>query len=201
MLVVVGFALYFSLWLLVAVFFTIIAIMPLKAFALRGKRQLTQLDYKATQALRLHYVETLAGAAYIYAQGWHINYISWSQPHVDRSQKTFYLGLSIQRWKESVLSLHAIFLAVFLTVICIFTDISPAACTFICFNYPNYVRMLGMFVPQYIDMDESLIALQQLRTFIETAPQEASEENTISPPSDWPSKGIVKFQNASIWFE
>lgn len=201
MVVIVGLSLFHAPWLLIAVPCTVVVLMFLKAMTVRGRRQLTQMDYASTQALRLHFVETLAGAPYIRAQGWHFNYVSWSEPHVDRSQKTFYLGLCMHRWKESVLSLHAIWAAILVTMICAFTNIPPAACTFICFNYPNYVRMIGMFVPQYIDMDESLIALQQLRTFIETAPQEAPEEDMITPPTDWPSNGIVKFKDASIWFE
>lgn len=178
----------------------ILTAMKTKALSLNGARRLKLMTHESDQALKFRYAETIAGVSHIRALRWR-RYMEWNAPYIDASQKTFFLERSVVTWRESVLGLLSTFFAFGLVLISLFTTITPAGCAFICFNHLNLDLLTTMWLRNIINLDEGLIALQQLRDFIETAPQETPEVNMITPPENWPCKGVVQLQDVSIWFK
>nr|RBQ93412.1 hypothetical protein FVER53263_06312 [Fusarium verticillioides] len=146
---------------------------------LRTSRQLRLLDLEEKAPLYTQFLETLSGLATIRAFGWRDAVIQANHSLVDRSQRTFYLLMIVQRWLVLVLDLTTAALALLLVSLALI-------------SLSETVNLLIQF---WTSIETSIGAVARIKQFAEETGEENLPGETHQPPAQWPDKGAIQINN------
>lgn len=180
----------------------VVLISLIQTFYLRTSRQLRLLDIETKAPLFSHFIETLGGVSCIRAYGWSSEYMERSYEVLDASQKPYYLLWCIQRWLTIVLDLLAGGVAVMLVSFA--TQVRNGSTGFLgvaLFNVINFSGVLQAFVTQWTQLETALGAISRVKAFFEDTAPESSGSEVENLPDDWPSAGVIVFENISASYE
>lgn len=157
------------------------------------------LDIESKSPLYTQFTEALAGLTTIRASGWTPDFMAENHKRLNTSQKPFYLTFCLQRWLQIVLDLLMAGIAVLLVAFALtFTGTtSSAAIGLAMVNLIGFNQTLAYVIVLWTELETSLGAIARLKWFAKNTPHEAKEMETATPPSDWPSNGIIEFKNVS----
>ncbi|TDZ74872.1 ABC transporter atnG [Colletotrichum trifolii] len=193
-LCVMGKYLATSIPLLIGVLFLV------QRYYLRTSRQVRLLDIEAKAPIYTHFLETLKGVATIRAYGWQDNFEKQGAVLLNRSQKPHYALACIQQWLALVLDLVVGALA--LIVVAMATSLtdkfSPGAVGVAMVLVLGFNSDLAMTIKNWTSLETSIGAVARIMQFTTETPSEERDLGEVGvPPSDWPFRGGIEFENVT----
>ncbi|PQE15658.1 ABC multidrug transporter protein [Rutstroemia sp. NJR-2017a BBW] len=166
-------------------------------FYLRTSRQLRLLDLEAKSPLYTHFLDTLRGIVTLRAFGFIPDDIRKNSRLINSSQRPAYLLLMIQEWLNLVLDLVVMVMAVVLTTLAVQLRSNSAFAGASLYTLISFGENLSGIVISYTKLETSIGAVARLSTFSDTVMPEDQEEEDISPPEQWPQKGVIELKGVS----
>lgn len=178
-----------------------VAIYFIQRFYLRTSRQIRAIDLEQKSPLYTHFEETAAGLIHIRAFGWQQQNFAVALKFLDDSQKGFYYMYCIQQWLGLVLGLLSTCIAGVLMTMALFSGKSSETAIGLSFlNLILFAKTLEQLINTWTGLETSVGALDRLREFIKTTPQERGR-NDVQVPVDWPSSGSVELAGVTARYE
>jgi ABC-type multidrug transport system fused ATPase/permease subunit len=122
---------------------------------------------------------------------------------VDNSQRPEFLLLCLQRWLNIVLDLLAAAIATSAVVIAVvFREHISGAQVGIVLNIMLVANTtLLRLVENWTALETSLGAIARLKSLEEMVPFEGGHAETLQPPENWPSQGVIEFKNITASYQ
>ncbi|KAH7400242.1 P-loop containing nucleoside triphosphate hydrolase protein [Cadophora sp. MPI-SDFR-AT-0126] len=167
---------------------------------LSTSRQLRFIELESRSAVYSSFLETVEGTATIRAFGWQHEYEQENCRCVDDSQKSFYILLCLQRWLNIVLDLMIAGVATCVIAVAVFLRGSTnGASVGVALNMILVANStLLKFVENWTSLEISLGAISRLRSTINETPQEDKLWETLVPPANWPSAGLIEVKDVTV---
>jgi ATP-binding cassette, subfamily C (CFTR/MRP), member 1 len=171
----------------------------LQKFYLRTSRQLRLLDIEEKAPLYTQFGETASGLATVRAFGWTQAFAERNLELLDRSQRPFYLLLSIQRWLSLVLGLMVTGLIGSLMVIVVLNrkNIDPGLVGVGLLSAVTLSGALANVVTNWTNLETAIGAVSRMRDFVKTTASEHLEVEQDEPRRSWPEEGNLAFEKFS----
>ncbi|XP_054263384.1 multidrug resistance-associated protein 1 isoform X4 [Macrosteles quadrilineatus] len=168
-------------------------------FYVATSRQLKRLESVSRSPIYSHFGESVTGATSIRAYGVQKRFITESEEKVDFNQVCLYPSLISNRWLavrlETVGNLIIFFSALFAVL---GREDTTAGLVGLSVSYALQItQTLNWLVRMTSDVETNIVAVERIKEYGET-PQEAAWEVSPGPPSSWPDKGEVEFQNYQV---
>ncbi|KAG9504500.1 hypothetical protein J7337_004473 [Fusarium musae] len=164
---------------------------------LRTSRQLRLLDLEEKAPLYTQFLETLSGLATIRAFGWRDAVIQANHSLVDRSQRTFYLLMIVQRWLVLVLDLTTAALALLLVSLAVRlrgqVDVGLTGVSLV--QLISLSETVNLLIQFWTSIETSIGAVARIKQFAEETGEENLPGETHQPPAQWPDKGAIQINN------
>ncbi|TQS33248.1 hypothetical protein Golomagni_06414 [Golovinomyces magnicellulatus] len=146
-----------------------------------------------------HILEALDGLATIRAYGWTEHYRDVGLLLLDESQKPAYMLICVQRWLGLVLDAWVAAMAVLVVSLGVFF---PETTTkgFMAIALVGIVALgsqLSNLVSAWTNLETALGALNRVREFEHTTPEEPRPEHPQDRPDHWPEKGEMELENVT----
>ncbi|KAM3077467.1 hypothetical protein ACMFMG_006808 [Clarireedia jacksonii] len=179
--------------------FICVVLFYVQRFYLRTSRQIRIMDIEAKAPLYSHFIESLYGLATIRAFGWSRNSIRANTRLLDRSQRPYYLLFCIQRWLTLVLDLSVACIAIILMglTVALKNKISPGLLGIALVNIMEFGQVLSLLISSWTLLETFLGGIARIKSFATNTPCEDLEGEVQIPPPEWPSRGVVSFDNIS----
>lgn len=171
----------------------------LQKYYLRTSRQIRLLDIEEKAPLYTLFGETASGLATVRAFGWTEAFKERNLMLLDRSQRPFYLLLSIQRWLSLVLSFIVAGLVGVLMVIVVANrrNIDPGLVGVGLLSAVTLSSSLTSVVMTWTNLETAIGAVSRIRDFVRTTTSEHLSDEQDEPRTTWPESGEVTFENFS----
>jgi ABC-type multidrug transport system fused ATPase/permease subunit len=103
----------------------------------------------------------------------------------------------IQEWLNLVLDLVVMVMAVVLTTLAVQLRSNSAFAGASLYTLISFGENLSGIVISYTKLETSIGAVARLSTFSDTVMPEDQEEEDITPPEQWPQKGVIELKGVS----
>lgn len=177
----------------------LLALFLVQKFYLRTSRQLRLMDIETKAPLYSLFEESLSGLSTIRAFGWQKDLEVRNHKLLDHSQRPFYLLFAAQRWLTLVLDLivAAIALMLMLLVVQLRGTVSAGGVGLALLNVIQFSQTVKLLVTFWTLLETQIGSVSRIRSFTETAAPEDKPGEDNAPPSNWPEKGGIEFDNIS----
>lgn len=181
----------------------ILVIYFVQKWYLHTSRQLRFLDIEAKSPLYSQFSEVIGGLATIRAFGWQSALRQINRALLDRSQRPFYLLFAVQRWLTLVLDLVVAAIAVLLIVLVVVLrgTMSAGFVGVAMLNVILFSQQIKILVQYWTQLETHIGAIARVKTFGAETVTEHLEEETQSPPEQWPTEGAIEIQNLSAAYK
>ena len=161
-------------------------------------RELKRLESVSRSPIYSHFGETVNGVQTIRAYNLQKSFIDESEAKVDNNQKANYPSVVANRWLsvrlESVGNL-IIFMSTLFAVLNR-TTLSPGLIGLSITYALSVTQTLNWLVRMTAEVETNIVAVERLKEYAETE-TEAAWYSEKGSPTDWPSKGVIRFDNYS----
>ncbi|KAM6951720.1 ATP-binding cassette sub-family C member 3 isoform 1-T1 [Aplochiton taeniatus] len=169
-------------------------------FYVATSRQLKRLESISRSPIYSHFSETVTGSSVIRAYGRHSAFVLMSDIRVDDNQKSYYPGIVANRWLgvriEFIGNCIVLFAALFAVIGK--ATLNPGLVG-LSVSYALLVTMsLNWLVRMTSDLESNIVAVERVKEYSETTPEAPWELEDRKPPSDWPPRGNVEFNDYSV---
>ncbi|XP_060863100.1 multidrug resistance-associated protein 1-like isoform X2 [Metopolophium dirhodum] len=162
--------------------------------------QLKRLESISRSPIYSHFSETIAGATSIRAYGAQSKFTLQTEQIVDLNQSCYYPKIVADRWialRVETIGNFIIFFASMFSVLGRDT-ISPGIVGLSVSYALQITQLLNLLVRVTSDVETNIVAVERIKEYAET-PQEAPwEVPSTQPPSEWPTRGEIQFQNLKL---
>ncbi|QPC67918.1 hypothetical protein HYE67_010149 [Fusarium culmorum] len=170
---------------------------------LRTSRQLRFMDLEAKSPLYALFTETVTGLATLRAFGWRDALEKKHHELLDRSQRPFYLLYAVQRWLTLVLDMIVTVIAVLVVVLV--TQLRgklPAGLIGVALvNIIQFSQHLKLLMTFWTTLETHIGAISRIKSFTSDTASEHEPQEKEQPPSVWPSKGTIVFDQVSAGYK
>ncbi|KAL9565119.1 hypothetical protein ACKAV7_010764 [Fusarium commune] len=169
---------------------------------LRTSRQLRFMDLEAKSPLYALFTESVAGLATLRAFGWRDALEKKHHDLLDRSQRPFYLLYAAQRWLTLVLDLFVTVIAVLVVVLVTqLRGVLPTGLIGVALvNIIQFSQHLKLLMSFWTTLETHIGAISRIKSFTSDTASEHEPQEKEQPPSIWPSKGQIVFENVSAGY-
>ncbi|KPM36182.1 Multidrug resistance-associated protein 1 [Neonectria ditissima] len=169
---------------------------------LRTSRQLRFMDLEAKSPLYALFTESVTGLATLRAFGWRDALEKRHHELLDRSQRPFYLLYAVQRWLTFVLDMFVAGIAVLLIVLVTqLRGILPAGLIGVALvSVIQFSQNLKLLMTFWTNLETHIGAIARIKSFTAHTASEHEPQEKEQPPSLWPSKGAIVFDNVSAGY-
>ncbi|KAJ5266884.1 hypothetical protein N7478_009692 [Penicillium angulare] len=152
----------------------------IQRYYLRTSRQMRLLEIEAKSPIYTHVNETIAGISTIKAYCWQNQFQQACDEHINYSQRTYYMLLSIQQWLTLVLDLLVALMAVFLVVIttCFHNSFSAGEIGVALNIVLTFNDALAQAITSWTQLETSIGAVTRVQQFRDNTPTEHRHSNT-----------------------
>ncbi|GKU22899.1 unnamed protein product, partial [Fusarium langsethiae] len=170
---------------------------------LRTSRQLRFMDLEAKSPLYALFTETVTGLATLRAFGWRDALEKKHHELLDRSQRPFYLLYAVQRWLTLVLDMIVTVIAVLVVVLVTqLRGVLPAGLIGVALvNIIQFSQHLKLLLTFWTTLETHIGAISRIKSFTSDTASEHEPQETEQPPSVWPSKGTIMFDQVSAGYK
>ncbi len=161
-------------------------------------REVKRLDSTSRSPRYAHFKETLSGLVVIRAfkrSDWFLNEF-YNRLH--RNQRMFYGHYMINRWFSVRIPVIGSFVAVVTTLMIVYAvrleHISAGLAGLLTVYSLSFWGVLNWGVRIWSDVEARMTSLERIK-FYSSLPQEVSASSPSTVPTDWPSRGELRFQN------
>ncbi|KAG4256700.1 hypothetical protein FPRO03_03710 [Fusarium proliferatum] len=182
--------------------FLFVALWVVQHTYLRTSRQLRFMDLEAKSPLYALFTESVAGLATLRAFGWRDALEKKHHDLLDRSQRPFYLLYAAQRWLTLVLDLFVTVIAVLVVVLVTqLRGVLPTGLIGVALvNIIQFSQHLKLLMTFWTTLETHIGAISRIKSFTSDTVSEHEPQETEQPPSIWPSKGRIVFDNVSAGY-
>ncbi|KAF5590002.1 multidrug resistance [Fusarium subglutinans] len=182
--------------------FLFVALWVVQHTYLRTSRQLRFMDLEAKSPLYALFTESVAGLATLRAFGWRDALEKKHHDLLDRSQRPFYLLYAAQRWLTLVLDLFVTVIAVLVVVLVTqLRGVLPTGLIGVALvNIIQFSQHLKLLMTFWTTLETHIGAISRIKSFTSDTASEHEPQETDQPPSIWPSKGQIVFDNVSAGY-
>ncbi|KAF4342275.1 multidrug resistance [Fusarium beomiforme] len=169
---------------------------------LRTSRQLRFMDLEAKSPLYALFTESIAGLATLRAFGWRDALGEKLHERLDKSQRPFYLLYAVQRWLTLVLDLFVTAIAVLVVILVTqLRGVLPAGLIGVALvNIIQFSQHLKLLMTFWTTLETHIGAISRIKSFTTQTASEHEPQEKEEPPSVWPSKGDIVFENVSAGY-
>ncbi|KAF5023770.1 hypothetical protein F66182_4163 [Fusarium sp. NRRL 66182] len=169
---------------------------------LRTSRQLRFMDLEAKSPLYALFTESVTGLATLRAFGWRSALEKKHHELLDRSQRPFYLLYAVQRWLTLVLDMIVTVIAVLVVVLVTqLRGVLPAGLIGVALvNIIQFSQHLKLLLTFWTNLETHIGAISRIKSFTSNTASEHEPQEKEQPPSMWPSKGNIVFDNVSAGY-
>ncbi|KIL86238.1 multidrug resistance protein [Fusarium avenaceum] len=166
---------------------------------LRTSRQLRFMDLEAKSPLYALFTESVTGLATLRAFGWRDALEKRHHELLDRSQRPFYLLYAVQRWLTLVLDMIVTVIAVLVVVLVTqLRGVLPAGLIGVALvNIIQFSQHLKLLMTFWTTLETHIGAISRIKSFTAETISEHEPQEKDQPPSVWPSKGTIVFDQ--VW--
>ncbi|KAK8096968.1 P-loop containing nucleoside triphosphate hydrolase protein [Apiospora kogelbergensis] len=152
---------------------------------------------EANAPLFSHFIESLNGLITIRSYGWVGAYVAKNMKLLDQSQIPSYHLQCIQRWLVFVLDMIVAGLVIITVGLAVGlrTKVNPGYLGIALIQLMTLSHELTGIVQSWTMLETSIGAITRIKDFAEKTPDESAPEETDAPTADWPSRGVLKFEN------
>lgn len=166
-------------------------------FYLKTSRQLRVMDIEAKAPLISHFSSTVTGLKTIRSGNWTTDFETSGLEILDNSQRPFYLLYCIQVWLSFILDFLVAVIAIVLVSI---TNRLQGSATagflgVALTSMVNFGVNLNELLVSWTNIETALQAALRIRDYSRDTPIETDDATSVSPPTNWPQKGRIEFQN------
>ncbi|XP_054162838.1 multidrug resistance-associated protein 1-like [Oppia nitens] len=162
-------------------------------------RQLRRIESTTRSPIYIHFSETLTGATSIRAYGSVDKFVDESNKRVDMNNMSTFAATITSCWlsiRLELLGYTIIFINALYAVIARRT-LSPGVAGLTLSYAMTITRTLNNLIRATTQLETNIVSVERCLEYTET-PQEALwHKPECQPPSEWPEKGCIKFQNYS----
>ncbi|OKO98398.1 ABC transporter C family member 8 [Penicillium subrubescens] len=173
-------------------------------YYLRTSRQVRLLEIEAKSPLYTHFTETIAGISTIKAYHWQSQFQQTCDEHINNTQRTYYMLLSIQQWLAFILDLLVAVMAVVIVSIttCLHDKFSPGEIGVALNIVLTFNDALAQAITSWTQVETSIGAVTRVQRFRDTTPTELRQgaTETLQSVHDWPSRGAVVFHQVTACY-
>ncbi|KAG8156791.1 hypothetical protein KVR01_013396 [Diaporthe batatas] len=173
----------------------------IQKFYLRTSRQLRLLDLEAKSPLYTHFLDTVKGITTLRAFGFIPDDMQKNVYLINTSQRPAYLLLMIQSWLGLVLDLMVMVMATVLTTLAVRLHSNSGFAGASLVSLMSFGENLSGIVIFYTQLETSIGAIARLKTFSDSVKPEDRDEENVTPPEQWPSKGVVELKGVSAAYD
>lgn len=173
----------------------------IQRFYLRTSRQMRFLDIEHKAPLYTQLTEILDGLISIRALGWEDAAIRTSWQLLDDSQRPNYLLYCLQRWLTVAVDLVIALLAIIMIVITttLREQIGPGYMGVALTNILGFGATLRGALASWVTLEIAIGAVARIKNFSEhILPEDSNQLLSDKPSENWPSQGLVEFNNLSV---
>ncbi|KAF4957433.1 hypothetical protein FSARC_11314 [Fusarium sarcochroum] len=169
---------------------------------LRTSRQLRFMDLEAKSPLYALFTESVTGLATLRAFGWRGALEKKHHDLLDRSQRPFYLLYAVQRWLTLVLDMIVTAIAVLVMVLVTqLRGVLPTGLIGVALvNIIQFSQHLKLLMTFWTNLETHIGAISRIKSFTTHTDSEHEPQEKEQPPSIWPSKGTIVFDNVSAGY-
>ncbi|KAM0263319.1 hypothetical protein ACHAPA_008810 [Fusarium lateritium] len=166
---------------------------------LRTSRQLRFMDLEAKSPLYALFTESVTGLATLRAFGWRDALEKRHHELLDRSQRPFYLLYAVQRWLTLVLDMIVTVIAVLVVVLVTqLRGVLPTGLIGVALvNIIQFSQHLKLLMTFWTTLETHIGAISRIKSFTTDTDSEHEPQEKEQPPSVWPSKGTIVFDQ--VW--
>nr|AHK05644.1 ATP-binding cassette transporter sub-family C member 1 isoform X5 [Tigriopus japonicus] len=159
-------------------------------------RQLKRLESISRSPIYSHFGETITGASTIRAFGLQKRFIQESNEKVDINQICYYPSIIANRWLAIRLETIGNIITFAAAIFAIINpeNIDPSQVGLIISYALNVTQVLNWLVRMTSDVETNIVAVERVKEYTLTIPQEAEWELPNKPPKEWPQEGEVTFE-------
>ncbi|KAG8676479.1 hypothetical protein FPOAC2_02575 [Fusarium poae] len=170
---------------------------------LRTSRQLRFMDLEAKSPLYALFTETVTGLATLRAFGWRDALEKKHHDLLDRSQRPFYLLYAVQRWLTLVLDMIVTVIAVLVVVLVtqLRGVLSAGLIGVALVNIIQFSQHLKLLLTFWTTLETHIGAISRIKSFTSDTASEHEPQEKEQPPSVWPSKGTIMFDQVSAGYK
>ncbi|KAF5682935.1 major facilitator family transporter [Fusarium denticulatum] len=182
--------------------FLFVALWVVQHTYLRTSRQLRFMDLEAKSPLYALFTESVAGLATLRAFGWRDALEKKHHDLLDQSQRPFYLLYAAQRWLTLVLDLFVTVIAVLVVVLVTqLRGVLPTGLIGVALvNIIQFSQHLKLLMTFWTTLETHIGAISRIKSFTSETASEHEPQEKEQPPSIWPSKGQIVFDNVSAGY-
>jgi ATP-binding cassette subfamily C (CFTR/MRP) protein 1 len=165
-------------------------------YYLRSSRQVRLIDIEAKAPLYKHFVDTIHGVSTIRAFRWGPAFHAKHAEILDQAQKPFYMLFCVQLWLQLILDLIVGALAVIVVAVATSVpgSLSAGALGVALVLVLQFNSYLTQTIQSWTRVETSIGAVARVQQFVQETPVEPA--GTVTPSSDWPSRGAVCVRKA-----
>lgn len=192
-----------SYYTAVAFPFLFLALWAIQHIYLRTSRQLRFMDLEAKSPLYALFTESVTGLATLRAFGWRSAMEDKLHELLDRSQRPYYLLYAVQRWLTLVLDMFVAGIAVLLIVLVTqLRGVLPTGLIGVALvNVILFSQNLKLLMMFWTNLETHIGAIARIKSFTSTTASEHEPQEKEQPPSSWPAKGTITFDNVSAGYK
>jgi len=189
-----------SAYLAISYPFLAVLLYVVQRFYLRTSRQLRLLDLESKSPLYTHFLDTVRGITTLRAFGFMPEDITKNARWTKSNQRPSYLLLMVQEWLSCVLNVVVMVMAVILTTLTVQLHSKSGFAGASLYSLLGLGESLAGIVLSWTKLETSLGAIARLKAFGDTVTPEDTEEETITPPEQWPQHGAVAINGVSATY-
>jgi ATP-binding cassette subfamily C (CFTR/MRP) protein 1 len=173
----------------------------IQKFYLRTSRQLRFLDLEAKSPLYTQFNEILEGVATIRAFGWQSFVEEKAKDLLDRSQRPFYFLFAIQRWLTLVLDFVVAAVATILIVLVVTLrgKLSAGYVGVALLNVVLFSQSIKLLITFWTQLETHIGSVARIKNFTTEPVAEDKDTEDHIPPSTWPSRGKIEFNDITAF--
>ncbi|XP_044292155.1 ATP-binding cassette sub-family C member 2 isoform X2 [Varanus komodoensis] len=163
-------------------------------FYVATSRQLRRLDSVSRSPIYSHFSETVSGLSVIRAYGHQERFLQHNEKIVDINQKSVYSWIVSNRWLAMRLEFVGNLVVFFAALLAVFAknSLQGGIVGLSISSALSVTQTLNWLVRMTSELETNIVAVERVHEYTEVT-NEAPWETAQRPPSNWPSRGEIRF--------
>jgi len=186
-------------WFLIALVPIVIIYCVIQTFYISTSRQLKRLESTTRSPIFSHFQETVTGASSIRAYNLKDKFIQECCNRVDANHRIYYPNINAVRWltlRLEFLGYIIVFLSALFAIV--FRDtLSPGLVGVSITSALTITNTLNNLIKSFSDLETNIVSIERCLEYTKIDSERPDEIPENKPNKDWPSNGVIKFENYS----
>lgn len=171
----------------------------IQTYYIATSRQLKRLESTTRSPIYSHFQETVSGASSIRAYNVRDKFIQECCDRVDTNHRVYYPNINAVRWltvRLEFLGYFIVFLAALFAIV--FRDtLSPGLVGVSITSALTITNTLNNLIKSFSDLETNIVCIERCLEYTKIESERPDEIPENKPGKDWPSRGVIKFENYS----